>query len=160
MEVSMKLKWNKALKFDVETADGRALELNSTKEMGHAFTPMELFLFAMAGCTAMDVVWILERQRQKIDNFEISARGTRRTEDPMYYENIDLECKVDGEGIRKDAIERAICLSQEKYCSVRAMTKDVVKLRITYKIPNAEGQEQNFTYVPTAGSQQITQEES
>lgn len=149
MEVSVKLKWNEDLKFNAEIADGRALVVNSADNMGRAFRPMELFLFAVAGCTAMDVIWILERQRQKVDNFEISARGTRREEDPKYYETIDLEYKIEGKQIRKDAVERAIRLSQEKYCSVRAMIKDNVKMSITFKILNGQGEEQTFNYVPS-----------
>jgi putative redox protein len=154
MEVSVKLKWNKALRFNAEVADGRAVEINSAEDMGHAFAPMELFLFALAGCTAMDVVWILERQRQKVDNFEISARGIRRKEDPKYYEIADLEYKIEGKGIRKDAVERAIRLSQQKYCSVQAMINDNVNVRITYKIRDGEGQEQTFRYAPDHSSQE------
>jgi len=152
MEVSIKLKWKEALKFNVEVADGRALELNSAQEMGRAFTPMELFLFALVGCTAMDVAWILERQRQHIHNLEISVRGTRREDDPKYYEAIDLDYRIQGEQIRKEAVERAIRLSQDKYCSVRAMIKDKVKLKISFKIVDAAGKEEVFNYVtsPTA----------
>jgi len=150
MEISIRLKRNEALRLKAEATDGRAIELNSAKEMGHAFTPMELFLFSVVGCTAMDVIWILERQRQKVDNFEISARGTRREEDPMYYETIDLEYKVWGDQIRKDAVERAIRLSQDKYCSVRAMIKDNVKINVTFKIISSQGEEQTYSYVPSS----------
>lgn len=150
MEISIRLKRNEALRFKAEVTDGRGLELNSAKEMGNAFTPMELFLFSVAGCTAMDVIWILEKQRQKVDNFEISARGTRREEDPMYYETIDLEYSIWGDQIRKDAVERAIRLSQNKYCSVRAMIKDNVKINVTFKIISTQGEEQTYSYVPSS----------
>lgn len=142
MEISIRLKRNEALRLKAEVTDGRGLELNSAKEMGNAFTPMELFLFSVAGCTAMDVIWILERSRQKVDNFEISARGTRREEDPMYYETIDLEYRIWGDQIRKDTVERAIRLSQNKYCSVRAMIKNNVKINVTFKIISSQGAEQ------------------
>jgi putative redox protein len=104
--------------------------------MDDAFTPMEFFLIALAGCTAMDVQWILNRQRQKFDRFDIDVHGKRRDDDPRYYESIDLEYVFAGDGLRKDAVERAIRLSQEKYCSVRAMINDKVKFNITYKIGN------------------------
>jgi len=149
MEISIRLKRNEALRLKAEVTDGRGLELNSAKEMGSAFTPMELFLFSVAGCTAMDVIWILERQRQKVDNFEISARGTRREEDPMYYQTIDLEYRIWGDQIRKDAVERAIRLSQDKYCSVRAMIKDNVKINVTFKIISSQGAGQTYSYVPS-----------
>jgi putative redox protein len=146
METSANLKWSEELKFNVEVAEGRALELNSAKEMGRAFTPMELFLVSLAGCTAMDVQWILEKQRQKIDKLEISVRGIRREEDPKYYERIDLEYSIVGQDIKQSAVERAIRLSQEEYCSVRAMIKDNVKLNISYTIERDKGPANRFVY--------------
>lgn len=146
MEVSARLRWIDELKFDVEVAEGRGIELDSADKMGRAFTPMELFLVALAGCTVMDVQWILSRETQKVDRLEISVRGKRREEDPRYYERIDLDYIVGGQDINKSAVERAIRLSQEKYCSVRAMLKDTVKLKISYVITNGKGSEQKFTY--------------
>jgi putative redox protein len=138
------------LKFKVEVAPGRSLELNSAKEMEGAFTPMELFLVALAGCTAMDVQWIMGRERQEVERFEISVKGKRREEDPQYYELIDLEYTIAGGNLSKNAVERAIRLSQEKYCSVRAMLKNNVKLNITYTIVDHNGAEKRFTYTPSA----------
>jgi putative redox protein len=145
-EVSAKLRRVDGLNFNVEVAEGRRIQLNSAEDMGHAFTPMELFLVSLAGCTAMDVQWILEKQRQKVEGLEISVRGVRREEDPAYYEKIYLEYSVRGQSIRKDAVERAIRLSQEKYCPVRAMIKETVKTHITYTIANGKGTEQKFIY--------------
>ncbi len=142
MQVSVKLERTEKMKFTVELPDGRRIELNSAEEMGQSFTPMELFLVALAGCTAMDVQWIMDRQRQKVDRLEIKARGIRSDEDPRYYETIHLEYTVAGPSIRKDAVERAIRLSQEKYCSVRAMLKDNVKVNTSYKISNGTKPEQ------------------
>ena len=151
-QVSLKLERVKDLKFNVGLQDGRRIELNSAKEMGHAFTPMELFLVGLAGCTAMDVQWIMGKERQQVDRLEISARGTRRDEDPRYYETIDLEYTLAGPSIRKDAVERAIRLSQEEYCSVRAMVKDSVRINITYKIANGTEPEQKYVYTPPHAS--------
>lgn len=109
MEVSAKLRWVDALNFDVEVAGGRRIELNSAEEMGRAFTPMELFLVALAGCTAMDVQWILKKQRQKVDRLEVSARGIRREEDPRYYEEINLEYLIGGQSVTKNGVERYAC---------------------------------------------------
>jgi putative redox protein len=146
VEVSAKLRWTEGLRFDVEVGEGRKVELNSVEAMGYAFTPMELFLVALAGCTAMDVQWIMSKQRQKLERLEISARGIRRDEDPRYYERIDLEYVIGGQNISKIAVERAIRLSQDKYCSVRAMLKDNVKVNITYTIANGKGPQEKFAY--------------
>lgn len=145
-QVSLKLERVKNLKFNVSLKGDRTIQLNSADAMGQTFTPIELFLVAMAGCTAMDVQWIMDRERQQVDRLEISARGTRREEDPRYYESIDLEYTLAGPSIRKDAIERAIRLSQEKYCSVRAMLKDNVRVNITYRIANGTHPEQAYVY--------------
>jgi putative redox protein len=152
MVTSAKLKWSNELKFSAEVGDGRRIELNSAEQMGQAFTPMELFLVSLAGCTAMDIQWIMSRQRQKLDRLEISVQGTRREEDPRYFERIDLEYSVGGQNIKKNAVERAIRLSAEKYCSVRAMLKDAVKLNITYTIQNGTEAAQRFTYATAVNS--------
>jgi putative redox protein len=146
-QVSAELHHSEGLKFNVELG-GRRIQLDSSKQMGKAFTPMELFLVALAGCTAMDVEWIMERQRQKLNHFDISINGTRRKEDPKYYDKIDIRYSLAGDSVRKDAVERAIRLSQEKYCSVRAMLKDSVKLNITYTIANGKQPKQEYTLAP------------
>jgi putative redox protein len=148
LSVSVNLTWNSGLKFEARVKD-RKIQLDSAEQMDSAFTPMELFLVSLAGCTAMDVKWILEKQRQEIDHFEIGVTGKRRDEDPKFYESINLEFLVSGNGVRKDAVERAIRLSQEKYCSVRAMIKDSIKLNITYKIADDNNPEEKHTYQPT-----------
>lgn len=145
MEISAKLRWTDGLRFNAEI-QGRTIELNSADEMGRAFTPMELFLAAVGGCTGMDFQWILSRQRQRLTGLEISVLGRRRKEDPRYYEQIDLNYAVHGTDIRKDAVERAIRLSQEKYCSVKAMLKDSVKFVISYTIANGNEPPMTFIY--------------
>ena len=146
--MNVKLSHVEGLKFNAELSDGRKVELNSAEEMGRAFTPMELFLVSVAGCTAMDVQWIMDKQRQKVESFGINISGNRREEDPKYYESIDMEYELKGQGLRKDAVERAIRLSQEEYCSVKAMIKGAVKFNITYTIANGNEPVQKYTYSP------------
>jgi putative redox protein len=145
--VSARLRHSEALKFTVDV-DGRSLELSSGEEMEGAFTPMELFLVAMAGCTAMDVQWIMDRQRQKVDKFDMTISGVRRQEDPRYYESIDMKYNLVGPSLRKDAVDRAIRLSLEKYCSVRAMVNDAPQLKVTYSISDGTQPEAVYTYEP------------
>lgn len=151
VSVKVNLTWNEGLKFEAQVQE-RKIQLNSAEQMNSAFTPMELFLFSLAGCTAMDVHWILDRQRQKINRFEIAAHAERREEDPRSFESIELEYYLKGNNIRKDAVERAIRLSQEKYCSVKAMLKDTVKMNITYRISNGANEER---YVYNSTNQPI-----
>lgn len=141
MEVSARLRWIEDLKFTADLSDGRVIKLDSSQQMGDAFTPMELFLVALAGCTAMDIQWIMAKQRQKVDHLEVGIRGKRRQRDPRYYETIDIEYRISGSEITKAAVERAIRLSREKYCSVKAMLKDSVKVNTTYTIAEREPSE-------------------
>jgi putative redox protein len=145
VSIDVSLTWLGGLKFNAQVED-RHMQLNSAEEMQSAFSPMELFLISLAGCTAFDVQLIMEKQRQKINRFEVAVHGMRREEDPRYYESIDLEYFLEGDNIRKDAVERAVRLSQEKYCSVRAMIKDAVKIRITYRISNSKNPEEKYVY--------------
>jgi len=150
MELSAKLRWSNEEKFNAEIGKGRKIELNSSDKMGSAFTPMELFLVSLAGCTAMDVQWIMSRERQKVEKFEISIKGKRRDEDPRYFETIDLAYTIGGPNITKNAVERAIRLSQERYCSVHAMLKENVRLNVTYTIANGKDAQQTYTYATPA----------
>jgi putative redox protein len=145
-EISAKLHWNSEMSFSVKVGEGREVELNSGQEMGGAFAPIELFLVAVAGCTALDVQWIMSKQRQKVDKFEISIKGRRREEDPRYFEEIQLNYTIGGSNIRKGAVERAIRLSQEKYCSVRAMLNDKVGFSVSYTILNGNDAPQTYAY--------------
>ena len=144
-QISVSIHHSDGLRFEADV-DGRKIELNSSKVMKQAFTPMELFLVSLAGCTAMDVQWIMDRQRQKVDKFSMTIVGGRRDEDPRSYESIEIRYALAGPNLRKDAVERAIRLSQEKYCSVRAMVKDSVKLTITYTIATQAQHETLYTY--------------
>jgi putative redox protein len=146
-QVSVKLRHSAALKFDAEV-DGRKVELDSSDKMNQALSPMELFLVALAGCTAMDVQWIMDRQRQQLDKFEITVTGNRRDEDPRSYESIDLKYSFAGMDLRKDAVNRAIRLSLKKYCSVLAMIKDSVKVNVSYAIAAGMQPETVYSYAP------------
>jgi putative redox protein len=151
MAVSVGIRRVEGLKFNVDVA-GRTLELNSAEEMGKAFTPMELFLVSLGGCTAMDVQYVMDRQRQKVGNLEISVQGKRRENDPKYYETIDLEYSLEGQNIKKEAVEKAIRLSQDEYCSVKAMVKDNVRINVAYRIKNVGIPEQRYVYSSGARS--------
>ena len=84
------------------------------------FRPTELILVGLAGCTAMDVISILEKKRQAVSGFEVKAHGERAVEDPKQFTGFLVEYIVRGKGIDPAAVERAVELSEQKYCSVMA----------------------------------------
>lgn len=82
--------------------------------------PIELLLYALGGCTAMDVVSVLEKKRLDVRGVEVDLVGTQRMDDfPHYYERIEVRYTVTGVGIPEAAVARAIELSEDKYCSVK-----------------------------------------
>lgn len=101
---------------------------------GEGATPMELILMGLGGCTAMDVISILQKKRQEISNFEIVLHADRATEHPKVFTDITLEYVFTGKGISQEAVERAIDLSENKYCSGLAMLQKGVNIQTTYRI--------------------------
>ena len=84
-------------------------------------SPMEYVLLGTGGCTATDVVMILEKGRHDVRGVEISMEADRPSEDPKVFTKIHFHFKVTGKGLKPDAVERAIKLSHEKYCSASIM---------------------------------------
>lgn len=95
-----------------------------------ALRPMELVLVALGGCSGVDVSSILKKKRQKVKDIRIEIVGKRREEFPRVYESIKLKYIVIGEGVSRKAVEDAVRLSIEKYCSVYAMLKETVNINV------------------------------
>jgi putative redox protein len=113
-----------------EATSRHAIVMDTAKEKS-ANTPMELVLIALCGCTASDVVGILRKKREPFTSLEVSAQGERAEGYPAVYNEIRLTYRVGGKVSRK-AMEDAVRLSKEKYCSVSAMLKKTAK--ITFEI--------------------------
>jgi putative redox protein len=96
-----------------------------------ANTPMELVLIALCGCTASDVVGILRKKREPFTSLEVRAKGERADGYPAVYTSIHLTYVVRGQ-VTKKAMEDAVRLSKDKYCSVSAMLSKTAA--ITYTI--------------------------
>lgn len=97
-----------------------------------ASSPMELLLFALGGCTGMDVESLLQKMRTPVEGFRIVIAAERREEHPRVYTTIHLTYQFWGENLNRVNIEKAIELSQHKYCSVSAMLSQAAQL--TYSI--------------------------
>jgi putative redox protein len=97
-------------------------------------TPGRLLLMAVAACTAIDIVDILKKSRQGLTGLQVSSRGVQNTEFPKYYKEIHLKYVLRGVGLDESRVERAIRLSEEKYCSVGATLSGKAKIFIRYEI--------------------------
>ena len=96
--------------------------------------PMELFLLGLGGCTGMDVISILQKKRVSLDDFEIEIEAERADEHPKVFTKISLKYIIHGKGIKPKDVERAIELSEEKYCSAQAMLRPTVEISSSYEI--------------------------
>jgi putative redox protein len=118
-----KVIWKGDLRFEGSADSGFSLPLdtNAASGGGTGFSPMELLLVGLAGCTGMDVVSILRKKQQDVTALEIAVQGDRRDEYPRIYSRITVEFIVTGHNVDRAAVERAVELSATKYCSVQAM---------------------------------------
>jgi len=95
---------------------------------GKGQTPKQLFLQSIAGCTGMDVIFILNRMRAVLpEKFIIEVDAVEKSEDPKVFTKIDLAYRVEGE-VDREKLLKAIRLSQETYCSIGAMVKKACEL--------------------------------
>lgn len=100
--------------------------------------PKELILLALAGCTGSDVAVILQKKKINLDDFEINISAEVQETHPQVFTKIQLEYVFYGDNIPKEAVERAIELSQNTYCSVTAMLKNSVEITHSYRIENSK----------------------
>jgi len=131
------IRWTKDMQFVAVSGSNHSLVMDTGAEHGGhntAASPMELLLVALAGCTGMDVVSLLRKMRMNFRGLEIRIKGERRDEHPRIYTGIELEYVVAGTGIDLNAVKRAVELSQEKYCSVKAMIQPVCPVKWTVQI--------------------------
>ncbi|MBL7191439.1 OsmC family protein [bacterium] len=97
-------------------------------------TPMQLFLASLASCGAMDIVNILNKRRLKIESFRVEIDGVRADKVPKIYTDIAIRYHISGERINQREMDRAVNLSSEKLCSVKAMMKEDIRIKIDYFI--------------------------
>jgi putative redox protein len=126
MDVLAHLKWTDGLQFLARAGDGPAVVIDS-REGGSGPSPMEMVLMGVAGCTAIDVILIMQKRRADVTDFEINISGTRADEHPRRYTDIHIEYVLHGKGIKEKDVRRAIELSESKYCSATASLNATVE---------------------------------
>ena len=136
-----KATWKGRMTFEGLSAKGFKVPMDTSSAAGgddNGFSPMELVLTGLAGCTAMDVISILEKKRQEVTGFEVLAHAERSTEHPKVFTSIVLEYIVTGHQVDRVAVERSVELSATKYCSVSGMLGQVVKIENKITVLEAE----------------------
>ena len=133
MSTEAKVTWVEERRFVAQASSGHAIVVDgSAQKLGSS--PMELLLIGMAGCTAYDVVSILEKKRQNVTGLEVVAKAERADEVPRVYTRIDVTYVVRGRGLRSKAVGDAIRLSEEKYCSASVMLGKTAQITTSYRI--------------------------
>ena len=132
--IEAKAIWTDKDRFLGEATSGHALVMD-TSEVKTASTPVELVLMALCGCTASDVVGILRKKREPFTGLEVVAQADRASDHPKVFTHIKLVYRVRGKVTHK-AMEDAVRLSKDKYCSVSAMLEKTAT--IDFEIEYAE----------------------
>ncbi len=128
-----KVIWKNRMTFTGSSESGFEVPLGSAPEVGgddDGFRPMELLAIGLAGCTAMDVISILQKKKQEVTAFEVQVRAERASEHPRVFTRILLEYIVSGASVDRAAVERAVQLSSEKYCPAQAMFAKILPLEL------------------------------
>ena len=140
MAMTAKITWLGERAFLGESGSGHAVVMDGAPGAGGrniGFRPMEMMLLGLGGCTAFDVVMILERSRQKVTGCEIALEGERAETDPKVYTRVKLVFTLKGHELKPAVVERAIRMSEEKYCSASAMFQHTAEFETEWKIVDA-----------------------
>ena len=127
----------KDMQFTGKATSGHTLSMDADEASGGhnaGFRPMELLLVGFGGCSGMDVISILRKKRQPVSGLEVNVKGEKTDDYPKVYREVHIEYVVKGIGVEKEAVERAIKLSLEKYCSVGATLAKAGTITHSYKI--------------------------
>ena len=131
--VTTKVHWLKDRHFVGTDSNNHSVVLSGQKD-GIGVSPSETLLIALASCSSVDVVEILEKKRKKLTFLEVTASGERDPDPPWAYRKIHVKYRLGGQGLTEKAVEQAIELSQEKYCSVAATVRGVAEITYGYEI--------------------------
>jgi putative redox protein len=132
-----KIKYVDGLQFVGHGDSGPGVVMDADTEVGGHNTgarPMELLLIGIGGCSGMDIVSILKKKKEKVTGLEINVDGKKAEDYPQKFTNIDIEYVVKGKNLSDAAVKRAVQLSMDKYCSVKASLEGSAKITFKYKI--------------------------
>jgi len=128
---------NDAYHFEAKNESGAKLHLDASPDIGgenKGFRPTEALIASLGGCSGIDVLMILKKQKQQIDDFKVEIEAEReKDKTPSLFSTIHLKFILKGK-IDKDKLERAIELSIEKYCTVAKIIEKTAKITSSYKI--------------------------
>ena len=131
-EMTAKLIWQGGLRFTGANASGIETAIDGDHQAGAS--PVELLLEALGACSAIDVVLILEKMRERLAHLEVSLDGDRHAPEPRYFTAVRARFDACGDGLKPDKVARAINLSFAKYCSLYHSLRPDLKLQPEFRI--------------------------
>lgn len=135
-----RLKWLGAVCFEAESGSGHRIVVDGAPEHGGrnaGLRPMEAVLIGVGACSAFDVVSILKKARQAVSDCVVELEADRADDPPKVFTQVRMRFVVTGKGLRRSAVQRAVTLSAEKYCSATAMLRPAVDIRHEIEIVEA-----------------------
>ncbi len=136
MKSKVNIKWLGNMAFEGEVG-GHKIILDAAPESGgenKGARPKPLMLLALAGCTGMDVVSILKKMRVEFEDFQIFVEGDLTEEHPKYYQSMKVIYQFKGKDLPMDKLEKAVSLSEEKYCGVSALYKKAIPVSFEIRV--------------------------
>lgn len=130
-------KWVQALAFDATADSGHTVRIDTTVEgggLGSGMNPKKMVLGALSACSGMDVVEILQKMKVPFSKLEIEASAEQTDTHPKVFTHIDMVYQVDAPESEMDKVQRAVQLSQEKYCGVSAMLAKNCPIHYTVRL--------------------------
>ncbi|MCL6416054.1 OsmC family protein [Aestuariirhabdus sp. Z084] len=119
--MQVEVKWLKDRQFEGVAGSGARVLMDGAKEGNEAVRPLEMLLLGVGGCSSIDVVGILEKARQQVDDCRVEIRAERADAVPSVFTSIHLHFVVSGTALKESQVKRAVELSAEKYCSASIM---------------------------------------
>ena len=132
-----RVKWLDHMSFVGESGSGHSVVMDGSPEHGGrnlGVRPMEMLLIGLGGCTAFDVVLMLQKSRQNVIDVEVALDADRAEEIPQVFTEIKAHFKVWGKDLSAKHVERAVTLSAEKYCSATKMLEKTATISYTWEI--------------------------
>ena len=134
--VKAHVRWLEGMAFETESGSGYRQTVDGPPDLGgqgRGPRPMELMLQGLGSCSAVDVVHILQRGRHAVTGCEVEVDAERAEHPPKVFTHINLHFRVSGQGLKPEAVARAVKLSAEKYCSASIMLSKAVEITHTHE---------------------------
>ncbi len=136
MKTSVNIKWLEDMAFEADV-NGHKIMIDADEKVGgkdRGPRPKPLMLLALAGCTGMDVISILRKMRVEVDNFDVEVVANNTDEHPKHYDAMKVIYKFWGKDLPKEKLEKAVNLSEERYCGVSYVYSKYVKMETEIQI--------------------------